>query len=183
LAATKSELDKAKSTVNDLTVDKTATEADLTKTKADLASANQHIKELEAAPTPTPGAATDDGKAKEQELLITKLQGDLETTKSQLANLQAKEQAQASHVLQKSLEGRVLAVNPAWNFVVINLGDKNGVSNNTELLVKRGKLLVGKVRITSVEPSTSIADIVANSVPSGVTITPNDQVIYQAVEE
>ena len=77
----------------------------------------------------------------------------------------------------------ILAVNPAWNFVVINLGDKNGVVNNAELLVKRGKLLVGKVRITSVEPSTSIADIVANSVPSGVTITPNDQVIYQAVEE
>jgi cell shape-determining protein MreC len=85
--------------------------------------------------------------------------------------------------MRNGLEGRILAVNPAWNFVVLSLGDKNGVVSNAELLVKRGTQLIGKVRVTSVEPSTSIADIVANSVPEGATISPGDDVIYQAVKE
>ena len=85
--------------------------------------------------------------------------------------------------MRNRLEGRILAVNPAWNFVVLSLGDKNGVVNNAELLVKRGTQLIGKVRVTSVEPSTSIADIVANSVPQGASIAPGDDVIYQAVKE
>ena len=55
--------------------------------------------------------------------------------------------------------------------------------NNAELLVKRGTQLIGKVRVTSVEPSTSIADIVANSVPQGATISPGDSVIYHSAKE
>ena len=85
--------------------------------------------------------------------------------------------------MRNGLQGRILAVNPAWNFVVLNLGDRNGVVNNAELLVKRGTQFMGKVRVTSVEPSTSIADIVANSVPQGATISPGDDVIYQAAKE
>jgi hypothetical protein len=46
------------------------------------------------------------------------------------------------------------------------------------MLVKRGAQLIGKIRITSVEPSTSIADIVANSTPRGLVIQPGDSVIY-----
>ena len=40
------------------------------------------------------------------------------------------------------------------------LGRQERVVNNAELLVKRGSQFIGKVRVTSVEPSTSIADIV-----------------------
>jgi len=82
--------------------------------------------------------------------------------------------------MREGLEGRVLAVNPAWNFVVLSIGDKSGVVNNSELLVKRGGQLLGKVRVTAVEPSTSIADIVANSMPAGVSVQPGDSVIYQS---
>ena len=105
------------------------------------------------------------------------------SSRSQLSALAKKEQDRAQQRMRHGLEGRVLAVNPAWNFVVLNLGDKNGVVNNAELLVKRGTQFIGKVRVTSVEPSTSIADIVANSVPQGATISPGDDVIYQAVKE
>ena len=126
-----------------------------------------------------------DGVAKRQELetLVAKLQSDLDSARSQVEVFQKDRQDRALKVVKKGLEGRILAVNPAWNFVVLNLGDKNGVVNNTELLVKRGTQLLGKVRITSVEPSTSIADIVANSVPQGATISPGDNVIFQTVEE
>ena len=60
-----------------------------------------------------------------------------------------------------------------WGF-----GDRNGVVNNAEMLIKRGSQLIGKVRITSVEPSTSIADIVVNSLRSGLSVQPGDTVIY-----
>ena len=86
--------------------------------------------------------------------------------------------------MRNGLEGRILAVNSSWNFVVLSLGDRNGVVNNAEMLIKRGAQLIGKVRITSVEPSTSIADIVANSIRPGLAVQPGDNVIYMGpVEE
>ena len=119
----------------------------------------------------------------EQETLIAKLQSDLESSRGQLETLRKKDQDRTALKMRNGLEGRILAVNQAWNFVVLNLGDKNGVVGNAEMLIKRGTQLVGKVRVTSVEPSTSIADIVANSVPRGLSIQPGDNVIYQATAE
>ena len=109
------------------------------------------------------------------------MQGDLDSARFQLATLQKEKEDRMQQKMRNGLSGRVLAVNPAWNFVVLSLGDKNGVVNNAELLVKRGTQYIGKVRVTSVEPSTSIADIVANSVPQGTAISPGDDVIYQSV--
>jgi hypothetical protein len=57
------------------------------------------------------------------------------------------------------------------------------VVNNAELLISRGGQLIGKVRITSVEPSTSVADIVVNSVRTGLTVQPGDTVIYRGPED
>ena len=81
---------------------------------------------------------------------------------------------------RQGLQGTVLAVNQAWNFVVLSLGDRQGVVPNAELLVQRGSQLLGKVRVTSVEPSTSIADILVRTVPRGLSVMPGDTVIYQA---
>ena len=132
-----------------------------------------------------PVEATADQQAQfaEQQTLIAKLQSDLDSARSQLSTLTKKEQDRQQQRMRNGLQGRVLAVNPAWNFVVLNLGDKNGVVSNAELLVKRGSQFIGKVRVTSVEPSTSIADIVTNSVPQGATISPGDDVIYQSTKE
>jgi flagellar biosynthesis chaperone FliJ len=122
-------------------------------------------------------------RIQEQETLIAKLQSEIADKSETVKTYAKKEEDRIKKQLAKGTEGRVLAVNPAWNFVVLNLGDKQNVSNNTELLVKRGTRYLGKVRITSVEPSTSIADIVANSMPQGATITPGDTVIFQGDEE
>jgi cell shape-determining protein MreC len=119
----------------------------------------------------------------EKETLIAKLQGDLEAAKTAVAEAKKKDEDRQALKMRDGLQGRVLAVNQAWNFVVLNLGDKNGVVSNAEMLVKRGNNLIGKVRITSVEPATSIADIVVSSVPQGVSIAPGDNVIFQAVGE
>ena len=185
LSGTQSELEKAKGQVTALATDKTSLEAQVTQLSADLEAKNQELEKKGTAGSSSPVEATSDQQAQlaEQQTLIIKLQGDLDSARSQLSGLTKEKQDRAQQRMRNGLEGRILAVNPAWNFVVLSLGDKNGIVSNAELLVKRGTQLIGKVRVTSVEPSTSIADIVANSVPQGATISPGDNVIYQSVKE
>jgi cell shape-determining protein MreC len=55
--------------------------------------------------------------------------------------------------------GKVTFVNRTWNFVVLNVGLSNGVVPNGELVVYRGRDFLGKVKITSAEDNTAVADI------------------------
>jgi uncharacterized phage infection (PIP) family protein YhgE len=80
--------------------------------------------------------------------------------------------------MRNGLEGEVLAYNPGWNFVVISIGDHQGAVANAEMILKRGDSQIGKVRITSVEPSTSVADIIPGSLARGVRVEPGDRVIF-----
>jgi hypothetical protein len=76
------------------------------------------------------------------------------------------------------LHGTILAVNQAYNFVVLNLGGRQGVENNSEMLILRGGTLIGKIRVSSVEPATAIGDIISSSLPRGVQVQPGDTVVY-----
>lgn len=79
---------------------------------------------------------------------------------------------------QPGVRGTVLAVNQAYNFVVLNLGGRQGVEANSEMLVVRDGTLIGKIRVSSVEPATAIGDIISSSLARGVQIQPGDTVIY-----
>jgi hypothetical protein len=76
------------------------------------------------------------------------------------------------------VRGTVLAVNQAYNFVVLNLGGRQGIETNSEMLVLRGGSVIGKIRVSSVEPATAIGDIITSSLPRGVQVQPGDIVIY-----
>ena len=76
------------------------------------------------------------------------------------------------------VHGTVLAVNQAYNFVVLSMGDRQGVVPNSEMLVMRHGALIGKIRISSVELTTSIGDIITNSLARGVQVQTGDTVIY-----
>ena len=80
---------------------------------------------------------------------------------------------------KNSLSGRVMAVNPGWNFVVLSVGDRQGAAVGATMLVMRGGEAIGKAKISSVEPSTSIADLVPGSVRKGITVQPGDTVVYE----
>jgi hypothetical protein len=80
------------------------------------------------------------------------------------------------------IRGTVLAVNQAYNFVVLNLGGRQGVEPNTEMLVLRGGSFIGKIRISSVEPATAIGDIIPSSLARGVQVQPGDTVIYAGTD-
>jgi hypothetical protein len=80
------------------------------------------------------------------------------------------------------IRGTVLVVNRAYNFVVLNLGGRQGVEPNTEMLVLRGGSFIGKIRISSVEPATAIGDIITSSLARGVQVQPGDTVIYAGTD-
>jgi hypothetical protein len=46
------------------------------------------------------------------------------------------------------------------------------------MVVARNNRAIAKVRITAVEPTTSIADVVPGSISKGVLVQPGDIVIY-----
>jgi hypothetical protein len=76
------------------------------------------------------------------------------------------------------VQGRVLAVNQAYNFVVLNLGGRNGVEPYSEMLIVRDGTFIGKIRISSVELATAIGDIMTSTLARGVKVQPGDIVIY-----
>ena len=76
------------------------------------------------------------------------------------------------------VRGTILAVNQAYNFVVLNLGGRNGVEAHSEMLVVRDGTFIGKIRISSVEPATAIGDIITSTMARGVQVQPGDIVIY-----
>ncbi len=61
--------------------------------------------------------------------------------------------------LPPGLKGKVVAVDPKWDFVILNIGSNQGLVPRGELLVDRGGKLVAKVRVTSVEANQSIANV------------------------
>jgi hypothetical protein len=89
-----------------------------------------------------------------------------------------RETVRESNPRRTGLRGTILAVNQAYNFVVLNLGARHGVESNAEMLVLRDGALVGKIRISSVEPATAIGDIITNSLARGAQMQPGDNVIY-----
>jgi hypothetical protein len=61
--------------------------------------------------------------------------------------------------LPTGLKGNVVAVDPKYDFVVLNIGDDQGVKRRGEMMINRKGKLIGKVRITSVQKDTSVASI------------------------
>lgn len=53
---------------------------------------------------------------------------------------------------KKAVTGTVVAVNEGWNFVVVDLGDKNGVTPETQLAVQRKGKVVANLKVTEVRP-------------------------------
>ncbi|HTQ50155.1 MAG TPA: hypothetical protein VMJ12_05550 [Candidatus Acidoferrales bacterium] len=62
--------------------------------------------------------------------------------------------------LRADLKGKVVAVDPKWSFVVLNIGGDQGVLDDGEMLVSRDGKLVAKVIVRSVQKDRSIANIV-----------------------
>jgi hypothetical protein len=61
--------------------------------------------------------------------------------------------------LPPGLKGKVVSVDPKWDFVVLDIGGNQGVMPRGQLLVNRDGKLVAKLRIVSVDAERSIANV------------------------
>lgn len=61
--------------------------------------------------------------------------------------------------LPQALKGKVLVTDPKWDFVVLDVGENQGVLKDGELLVNRDGKLVAKVIVRSIEKDRSIANV------------------------
>ncbi len=180
IAGAEAELVKTQTEKSDLLAKLQANEAQISGLQKKLDEA------AKSPPTPNPGAPS-----------VTELQAQLDETRKQLDSAEhekafineraasVREDRPAVAVKRASvptfrgtIRGTVLAVNNAYNFVVLNLGNRQGVEANAEMLVLRGGTTIGKIRISSVEPATAIGDILGNSLAHGVQVQPGDIVIY-----
>lgn len=78
--------------------------------------------------------------------------------------------------LPPGLKGNVVAVDPKYDFVVLDIGGNQGVLERGEMLVNRDGRLVAKVRIASVSPERSVANILPEW--RQAEVREGDQVLY-----
>jgi hypothetical protein len=58
-----------------------------------------------------------------------------------------------------TLAGKVVSADPKWNFVVINLGENQGILRRGQLLINRNGRLVAKVVVSRVDKDRCIANV------------------------
>lgn len=206
VAAVKKDLDAAKSEAEAKAKEAADAKAAEDKAKADLAKAvaevedkNKKIAEMDAAvaslkkemgdvnPAELAAKIKDltDAKAKmETELAEATQLRDTFDKKAKEAEAQfaAKDrtiQEYKAGYVRNGLTGKVLAYNPGWNFVVLNLGDKSGLKSGVQMVVTRSGAMVGKVKVTTVEPNTAIADVLPGTIARGDAVQPGDTVVFE----
>lgn len=184
---------KAEAEMVQVLKDKTDLEAKLQANQTQIAALQQRVDEAAAKTTETnPGGASPaelQAQLDEARRLLDAAEREKAFLSDRLNNTQSRSTQLQQEVGQRRAErgensarlgirGTILAVNQVYNFVVLNLGGRQGVESNSEMLVLRGGTLIGKIRISSVEPSTAIGDIVTSSLARGVQVQPGDIVIY-----
>ncbi len=116
--------------------------------------------------------------AAEKQQLLDDMTNKMKANQGQLDTAQGELKRYKFGIAQHGFSGRVEAVNPGWNFVVINVGDRQGATVNAQLVIVRNGQNIGKVRITAVEPTTSIADVIPGSMARGQRVQPGDEVVF-----
>ena len=169
--------------------------AALTKTKEELAAAllaastkdpstpntpaadvDQLQRDLQAAKDAKVKAENDLAEAKQVQESLTRQVMD---EKSRTTSAQREVMRYKKDITDPGVTGTILAYNPGWNFVVLSIGDKQSLKAGKEMVVTRDGQMVGKVRVKTVEPTTSIADVIPSSVPKGQSVQPGDRVVYE----
>jgi len=202
LADTRQELSKTKDDLAQTQLDLTNTMTQLAQAEADdkaqikraddlaekLAKTSQQLDDAQnqLAAYRATGFTADQiaGLSKELKSTQTQLEavkeenGVLQRTVARLNNQLAQLIGLTNYVvtLRADLKGKIIAVDPKWDFVVLNVGGDQGVLDDGELLVSRDGKLVAKVIVRSVQKDRSIANVMPGwrlgDVIEGDVVTP-----------
>jgi hypothetical protein len=156
--------------------------------EAQIAELQRRLEEATTKPSANPGAPStielqaqlDDARAQLEaaEREKTLLSDKIRATQERSARLEEDKKRRAAVSGKAGVRGTVLAVNQAYNFVVLNLGGRHGVEPSAEMHVVRSGTPIGKIRVSSVEPSTAIGDIITSTLARGVQVQLGDTVVY-----
>ena len=166
LATTKTELDAAKSSAQALEAKNATMTEQLTRATANSEKFQQQVAKWDQMHiTPEEVLALQDdlkkvtvarnGAEAESKLFSAKLRD----TQEELRRFSGTNEVTDIPQLPAGLSGRVLAVDPKYGFVILNIGNDKGVLAKGIMMVARDGNLIGKVQISSVTNSQSVANI------------------------
>lgn len=164
LDSTKVELSSASAKAADEQKRANGLQETLTSTKGELKSAQQTLAQWDALglkPEEVRGlkdstaALRNDNDAMRMESVV--LHKKITNLVSQIESLTRND---ADPALPTGLKGKVLVVDPKWNFIVLDIGQSKDVVKDGVMLVSRNGKLIAKVRIMSVQPERCIANII-----------------------
>jgi hypothetical protein len=188
IAENESRVAKAEADLVQLQTEKADLQTKLQAAQSEVSTLQTQIQEVGAKPSENPGAASlpelqaqlDEARKQLEsaEHENTFLSDKIRSAQDRSTQLEEEKKRRGPAISKAGIRGTVLAVNQAYNFVVLNLGGRQGVEPNAEMLVLRDGTLIGKIRVSTVEPSTAIGDIVTSSLARGVQVQPGDIVVY-----
>ena len=182
LAGTKEELTKVTAKADELETRSTKLAADLAKTTSDRNDARNELAQWVATGSkPSDINALKVGKKAaedERDNLAAEKIVFLRNLHSLQAKLDQYVNPDKEVPLPIGLAGRVVAVNPKWNFVMLDIGANAGVLERGQLKVHRNGKLVAKVRIVSVTPTSAIANVMPEWHQPGQEIAEGDSVLF-----
>jgi archaellum component FlaC len=162
LASTRSELKTATAKVADLEKTRDSLTAQLNTTKNERDVAQQTLEQWRILGV-TPAQVRDlqsnlksmtaarNAIASENKVLL----GNIHDLKNELAKYMPEELVH----LPPGLTGHIVAVDPKYDFVVLDIGKDKGLLNRGELLVNHGGRFVGKLKVADVKDNRAIANI------------------------
>ncbi len=168
LASTKSQLEEANGKVSELDKKNTELTSDLEKTRADRDTAQQELEQwhlIPGAPKPPQITAMIDELAKAKQARDAYIAENkiLNQKVTDLDNRWKKYVGDANVVIEPpGLKGKIVVVDPKFNFVILNIGSEQGVLEQGEFMVNRQGQLLGNVRIASVEKDRCVANILVD---------------------
>jgi hypothetical protein len=180
LDTTKGELEAANGQVDQLTKDKADLTAKLDKTTGERDDAQAQLeqwRQVGLSPDQVKGLITERDNLKKAKDALT---GENKLLFAKNVEWQTRWdtyfQNDAPVLLPTGLRGKIVAVDPKFNFVVLNIGQEQGAKARGILMVDHDGKLLGKVRITSVTKD----DCVANIMPEWTRgqIMEGDEVLY-----
>ncbi|MCP5518795.1 MAG: hypothetical protein H7A45_16245 [Verrucomicrobiales bacterium] len=155
-------------------------EIDLNTTRTELTASNRELSAWKGLGIPVDGIRTRLAELQDAREALAALQDENALLNRNLLSTKARLAIYEGDVSppppMPGLKGAIVAVDPKWEFVVLDVGGKQGALERGEMLVNRDGKLVAKIRITRVEDERSFANVLPEWKQAEVQV--GDQALY-----
>lgn len=180
LEATSAERDKAVSDLAAKTKEADRLSADLAKTRNERNDAQAELAAYKATDLTPPQILAINKQYKDLQKSLEGAQDENKVLGQKIVKLQTELDRYISPekvvYLPASLSGKVLVIDPKWNFVILDVGLDQGIKEWGELLVNRNGKLVAKIIVRSAQKNRCVANIMQGwqlgEVMEGDQVTP-----------